>query len=137
MELFAHGELTDAIETAHTARDGNLAFPESGDGRYLVRVSREGFITYTVPVRLLEKGVAFDDLSRCRACGTRYLPDQYIEVTGIADGYNILETTVDPDATLLEADETNNCGAVLTRLSGMGTATPTSELIGNGPPCQP
>ena len=37
-----------------------------------------------------------------------YLPDQYVEVTNVADGYDILETSVDPDATLLEADETNN-----------------------------
>ena len=64
-----------------------------------------------------------------------YLPDQYIEVTGVPDGYYLLETTVDPDNSLLEADETNNCGSVLIRLSQMGTASPHAELLHNGPPC--
>lgn len=64
-----------------------------------------------------------------------YLPDQYIEVTGVPDGYYILETTADPDDTLLEADESNNCGAVLIRLSGMGTATPSAEVIRPLPSC--
>ena len=64
-----------------------------------------------------------------------YLPDQYIEVTGVPDGYYLLETTVDPDNSLLEADETNNCGSVLIRLSNMGTSSRTAELIGNGPSC--
>lgn len=64
-----------------------------------------------------------------------YLPDQYIEVTGVPNGYYLLETTVDPDDSLLEADETNNCGSVLIRLSHMGTATPRAELLRNGPPC--
>lgn len=66
-----------------------------------------------------------------------YLPDQYIEVTGVADGYYILETIADPDNTLLETDETNNCGSILIRLSNMGTASRTAEIIGDGPPCQP
>jgi Lysyl oxidase len=64
-----------------------------------------------------------------------YLPDQYIEVTGVPDGYYLLETTVDPDNSLLESDETNNCGSVLIRLSQMGTSSPRAELIRNGPPC--
>ena len=64
-----------------------------------------------------------------------YLPDQYIEVTGVPNGYYILETTVDPDNSLRESDETNNCGSVLIRLSRMGTASPKAELIRNGPPC--
>lgn len=64
-----------------------------------------------------------------------YLPDQYIEVTGVPDGYYILETTVDPDNSLLEADETNNCGSVLIRLTNMGTPAAHAEIIGNGPPC--
>ena len=58
-----------------------------------------------------------------------YLPDQYIEVTGVPDGYYILETIADPDNTLLEADETNNCAAVLIRLSDMGTPAPHAQLL--------
>jgi hypothetical protein len=59
-----------------------------------------------------------------------YLPDQYIEVTGVRDGTYILETIADPDNTLLEADETNNCTAVLIRLSDMGTPAPHAQLLG-------
>ena len=64
-----------------------------------------------------------------------YLPDQYIEVSDAPDGYYILETIADPDNTLLEADETNNCAAVLIRLSGMGTAAPQAQLLGPWPAC--
>jgi hypothetical protein len=64
-----------------------------------------------------------------------YLPDQYIEVTGVHDGYYILETIADPDNTLLEADETNNCAAVLIQLSDMGTASPHAQLLGPQPAC--
>jgi hypothetical protein len=64
-----------------------------------------------------------------------YLPDQYIEVSGVPDGYYILETLADPDNTLREADETNNCGAVLIRLSNMSTASPGAELVRPQPAC--
>ena len=65
-----------------------------------------------------------------------YLPDQYIEVSGLPDGYYILETTVDPDNALVEKDETNNCGSVLIRLTDVGTATQHAEIIRTGPPCR-
>ena len=64
-----------------------------------------------------------------------YLPDQYIEVSGVGDGYYILETIADPDNTLLEADEANNCAAVLIRLSNMSTPAPHAELLGPQPDC--
>lgn len=66
-----------------------------------------------------------------------YLPDQYMEVTGVADGVYILETLADPDSELVEANESNNCGGVFIRLSGMGSATPSAEILGNGPACAP
>ena len=56
VELFAHGDLSNAIETAQTAQDGKFVFPERDDGRYLLRVSREGLVTFKVPVRLIKKG---------------------------------------------------------------------------------
>jgi hypothetical protein len=56
VELFARGDLANAIETAHTAHDGKFVFPERDDGRYLVRVSRDGFVTFAVPVRLRKIG---------------------------------------------------------------------------------
>ena len=64
-----------------------------------------------------------------------YLPDQYIDVSGVADGQYILETLADPDNLLLEADETNNCDSVVIRLSGMATATPAATVVGPGPNC--
>jgi hypothetical protein len=36
---------------------------------------------------------------------------------------------VDPDDTLLEADETNNCGAVLIHLTKMGTDQRAAEIV--------
>ena len=64
-----------------------------------------------------------------------YLPDQYIEVTGVPDGVYILDTIADPDNTILEANESNNCGSVYVRLSNVATS-PTAELLGPGPRCK-
>jgi hypothetical protein len=63
-----------------------------------------------------------------------YLPDQYMDVTGVADGVYILETVADPDNGLLEANESNNCGGVFVRLSDMAVA-PRAEILGNAPAC--
>lgn len=64
-----------------------------------------------------------------------FLPDQYIEVSGLPDGLYLLDTIVDPDDTILEADETNNCGAVYVRLSGMASGNPVATLVGEAPGC--
>jgi hypothetical protein len=64
-----------------------------------------------------------------------FLPDQYLDVFGLADGLYLLETVADPDNTLQETNETNNCGAVYVRLSGMATARPQSTLVGPAPGC--
>ena len=53
-----------------------------------------------------------------------------MEVTGVADGTYLLETTADPDNLLREKDETNNCGGVLLRLSGITTSRPASNCWG-------
>ena len=63
-----------------------------------------------------------------------YLPDQYMEVSGIADGLYILETLADPDHRVKESNEANNCGGIYVRLSGMGT-TPRAEALGPAPKC--
>ena len=63
-----------------------------------------------------------------------FLPDQYIEVSGVADGVYILETIADPDNTILEANESNNCGSVYVRLSNVASS-PKAELLGPGPAC--
>jgi hypothetical protein len=64
-----------------------------------------------------------------------YLPDQYMEVSGIADGVYLLETVADPDDTLIEADETNNCGGIYVRLSDLSSGAPRAEILGPGPSC--
>lgn len=64
-----------------------------------------------------------------------FLPAQYVEVSGVADGDYILETTVDPTGRLIESAKDNNCGSVRVRLSGMGTSEPQAEKLGVGPPC--
>lgn len=56
-----------------------------------------------------------------------YLADQFIEVSDLEDGYYVLETVADPDNTILEADEANNCAAVLIRLRDGVTA---ADLLG-------
>ena len=63
-----------------------------------------------------------------------FLPDQYIEVTGLPDGVYLLETIADPDNTILEADESNNCSSAYVRLSNIDSS-PTAELLGPGPSC--
>jgi len=64
-----------------------------------------------------------------------FVPDQYIEVSGLADGTYVLDTIADPDNAILESDESNNCGAILVRLFGMGSAAPSAEVLGHGPDC--
>jgi hypothetical protein len=63
-----------------------------------------------------------------------FLPDQYLDVAGLPDGFYILETIADPDNTVLEAHQSNNCGSVLIRLSNMATS-PTVELLGPRSSC--
>jgi hypothetical protein len=64
-----------------------------------------------------------------------YLPDQYIEVSGLADGDYILETVGDPDHRLRQRDESNNCTSIRIRLQGMASALPAVQLLGMGPAC--
>lgn len=59
-----------------------------------------------------------------------YLPDQYIEVSGVPDGYYLLENCADPDGEIFETDETDNCAANLVRLTNMGTPARTAENLG-------
>lgn len=66
-----------------------------------------------------------------------YLPDQYMDVSGIPDGDYILETQADPDALLIETTRANNCASIRIRLSGMKTPSPSAQILGDGPACQP
>lgn len=64
-----------------------------------------------------------------------YLPDQYIEVSGIPDGTYLLQTVADPDNGLVEADESNNCRGIYIALANMGSGAPTATLIGPAGRC--
>jgi hypothetical protein len=59
-----------------------------------------------------------------------YLPDQYIEVSGVKNGYYILEFCADPDNSIQETDESNNCSSSLIRLSNMGTPKQSAQNLG-------
>ena len=59
-----------------------------------------------------------------------YIPDQYIEVSGVTDGYYLLRFCADPNDSIQEANERNNCLTNHIRLSGMGTASQAVEVLG-------
>ncbi len=59
-----------------------------------------------------------------------YLPDQFIEVSGLSDGYYILENIADQAGTVEELDETNNGASVLIRLCG-----DRAEIVGGAGAC--
>jgi len=52
-------------------------------------------------------------------------------VTGVPDGYYLLEFFADPDSEIEEASETNNCSSNLMRLLNMGT--PQKTVVNLGP----
>ncbi len=52
------------------------------------------------------------------------LPDQWIDITGVADGQYWLEAEVDPDDRILEADETNNVSRILIQTGAPPAARP-------------
>jgi hypothetical protein len=64
-----------------------------------------------------------------------YLPDQFIDTVSLSDGTYVLSTTVDPDNRLVEANDANNCGTVIVRLTGLATDQPRADLLGPGPAC--
>lgn len=64
---------------------------------------------------------------------TWYLSDQYIEISGLPDGYYILETVVDPDRSVVESRRDDNCAASWIRLADGGTRV---EVLGPGPACR-
>jgi lysyl oxidase len=63
-----------------------------------------------------------------------YIPDQYIEVTGVPSGYYRLEFCADPFNEIEEADESNNCIVNHVRLSGMEGPNKKVEVLGTIPP---
>ena len=45
-----------------------------------------------------------------------YLPDQFVEISGVPDGYYVLEIEIDPNDVFEESDETNNIVCSLVQL---------------------
>jgi hypothetical protein len=58
-----------------------------------------------------------------------YIPDQYIEVTGVASGYYRLEFCADPFNEIEEENENNNCVVNHIRLSGMEGPNKKVEVL--------
>jgi hypothetical protein len=59
-----------------------------------------------------------------------YIPDQYIEVTGVPSGYYRLEFCADPFNEIEEEREDNNCVVNHIRLRGMGGPDKRVEVLG-------
>jgi len=59
-----------------------------------------------------------------------YIPDQYIEVTGVASGYYRLEFCADPFNEIEEEREDNNCVVNHIRLSGMEGPNKQVQVLG-------
>lgn len=59
-----------------------------------------------------------------------FLPDQYIEVSGLADGYYLLDTIADGDGLVLESNERNNSVSALVRICG-----DEAEVVGQQRSC--
>jgi hypothetical protein len=59
-----------------------------------------------------------------------FLADQYIEVSGLADGYYVLETEADPADTVLEARNSDNVTSALIRICGN-----QAEVVGQESRC--
>jgi hypothetical protein len=59
-----------------------------------------------------------------------YIPDQYIEVSGVPDGFYRLEFCADPFNELEEVDETNNCVVNHIRLNGMSGPDKKVQVLG-------
>jgi len=64
-----------------------------------------------------------------------YLPDQFIDVAGVADGDYILETSGDPEGRMVENSESNHCTSIRIRLRNMTSNSPSARIIGPGPAC--
>lgn len=58
------------------------------------------------------------------------LPDQFVEITGIPDGYYALVIDLDPNDVFVESDETNNGVCVVLKLQAA-----SAELLDPMPPC--
>ena len=56
-----------------------------------------------------------------------FLPDQYLDVEGLDDGYYILETITDPADTIVESNETDNVMALLIRICGDEAGPPGAD----------
>lgn len=61
---------------------------------------------------------------------TWYLADQFIEISGVPDGYYLIQTVADPGSTVVEEKESNNTNWSLVRLCGDNV-----EVVGKTKAC--
>jgi hypothetical protein len=65
-----------------------------------------------------------------------FLPDQYIEVSGLPDGHYIIESIADPENGILELDETNNCFGNHIFMKNVDLPSRSVDLLGDAKKCQ-
>jgi hypothetical protein len=57
------------------------------------------------------------------------LPDQYVEITGVEDGFYLLELRIDPNDVFTESNEKNNVTCALIELRGPNAALVTPDPV--------
>lgn len=62
-----------------------------------------------------------------------FLADQFIEVSGLGDGYYVLDTDIDPPSNVTEVTRGNNCRSQLIRLTNMDVEQSKGEIIRDVP----
>jgi lysyl oxidase len=64
-----------------------------------------------------------------------FLPDQYIEVSGLPNGIYVVESVADPDNGILEANEANNCFGNVIRLENVDLPSRSVTILGDAKKC--
>jgi hypothetical protein len=90
----------------------NVAFGERGDAARTYVTCPNGAAIFQMAEQVNGISAGWADVYNY------FLPDQYLEVTGVQDGYYLLETIADPAGTVLESDETDNSGEIHIRICG-------------------
>ncbi len=65
-----------------------------------------------------------------------FLPDQYIEVSGLPDGHYVIESIADPENGILELDESNNCFGNHIFMKNVDLPSRSVDLLGDAKKCK-
>jgi hypothetical protein len=141
-DLWLADDAGNVVDTAQAAVGEKVSFCVSDTDLISWGEKGDGPLSYPAPDCLDPKQTIGDTeyfwYGMTRGWADRYnwyLPDQFIDTVGLSDGTYLLATTVDPDNKLLEANDGNNCGTVIVKLTGLATPNPHADLLGPGPAC--